>query len=224
MPSMAYASISNNPEGICILCNAGADPQAENQINIPMLDVCSGYGSLAALEALLAHALPGTLNFSQALWSSMWCSRGGTAEMVERLVGLRADVNHQRKIRTGSALDIFQVAKAKSRQHQSDEATTLAAARIFYFLPSDAACISRMSCCCSSSLLSTFVLSTAMKYMGTRGPFQGSLVPHSRHDAADGSCNNSSVRRCRCPHRMWCKTGLEKLPRSSSCFVVLYVA
>mmetsp|Transcript_917 Transcript_917/g.2142 ORF Transcript_917/g.2142 Transcript_917/m.2142 type:complete len:626 (-) Transcript_917:189-2066(-) len=127
MPSMAYASISNNPEGICILCNAGADPQAENQINIPMLDVCSGYGSLAALEALLAHALPGTLNFSQALWSSMWCSRGGTAEMVERLVGLRADVNHQRKIRTGSALDIFQVAKAKSRQHQSDEATTLAA-------------------------------------------------------------------------------------------------
>ena len=160
MPSMAYASISNNPEGIRILCNAGADPHTENQINIPMLDFCSGYGSLAAVEALLAQALPGTLNLSQALWASMWCSRGGTAEMVERLVGLRADVNHQRKIRAGSALDILQVAKAKSLQHQADDATTLAAARIpthhfSIFLPSDAVCISRTSCCCSSSLLST---------------------------------------------------------------------
>ena len=130
MPSMAYASISNNPEGIRILCNAGADPHTENLINIPMLDFCSGYGSLAAVEALLAQALPGTLNLSQALWASMWCCRGGTAEMVERLVGLGADVNHQRKIQSGSPLDILQVAKAKSLQHQSGEATTLAAPRL----------------------------------------------------------------------------------------------
>ena len=137
MPAMAYAALSNNPEGVRLLCAAGANPLSENLINIPMFDFASAYASSAAVEAFLMQAPPETLDISQALWASMW-SRGGTAEMVDRLVGLRADVNHQRKIRQASPLDELTV--AKSQEHRSGRTTVLTAPRIEFVSTAKSVC------------------------------------------------------------------------------------
>ncbi|CAE7229119.1 anks1b [Symbiodinium pilosum] len=90
----AAAAMSNNPEGIRMLSNAGYDLTRTSFFHLSPLDVAAGFGSLEALEELVASAGPALarMDMSRALFSSA-ALRGGSAAQVQRLLELRADVN-----------------------------------------------------------------------------------------------------------------------------------
>ena len=52
-PAMHYAALSNNPEGIRILCSAGGDALASNVFGVRTMEIASAYGSEAALQELV---------------------------------------------------------------------------------------------------------------------------------------------------------------------------
>jgi len=94
-PPIVIAAFTNNPAGIRILSDAGARPDSTNVVGASALVNAASSGSLEALEELFTQ-LGDAANVSEALYSSM-AFRGGSAEMVERLVAARADVNEQQR-------------------------------------------------------------------------------------------------------------------------------
>lgn len=91
---IVVASSENNPQGVRMLLNAGSSPLATNLFGTSALESACAQGSLAALEELLLTGALGPLELSRALVEA-GCSRGCSVELVERLLELRADVNHQ---------------------------------------------------------------------------------------------------------------------------------
>lgn len=94
------ACIGNDPEGIRILCEVGGvSPLAadhEGGHGVLAVHLACMYGATAALEELLAQAARGkqSVDLSNILW--MAATFGNcSAEMVDSLVKLKADVNEQ---------------------------------------------------------------------------------------------------------------------------------
>eukprot|EP00439_Symbiodinium_sp_Y106_P063544 s2342_g9.t2 len=97
-PSMNFAASSDNVEGIRLLCGAGGKPLGQSLLGISSFEAAASSGCTAAMEELMLQACPGSLNLSRALWFAA-ASRGGSAELVQRLIGLRADINFQVNLR-----------------------------------------------------------------------------------------------------------------------------
>ena len=94
-PAMHYAAISNNAEGVRLLCAAGGRPLAQNLLGFTALQAAATYAAMEAVEMLVqdVQGCP-ALELSRALWGAA-AFRGGSAELVRRLLNLRADVNFQ---------------------------------------------------------------------------------------------------------------------------------
>ncbi|CAE7697127.1 unnamed protein product, partial [Symbiodinium sp. CCMP2456] len=126
-----YAGVSDNAEGMRLLCAAGMDPHALDFLNAPAIQACSAYGSIAAMGEVVMHSPHDTVRVSRALVIAM-AGGGGTAEMVVRLLELRADVNHQYQgPNLGSPQGLL--AAAKSLQYRCGSTTALSS--LFYHLP-----------------------------------------------------------------------------------------
>ena len=97
-PAMIIAAASNNADGIRLLRANGGDPLAKQIYGVSALACAAGFGSLAAMEELLAQAQHSPQELGKALFDAMTI-RGGSAELVQRLVGLRADVDFQCDVR-----------------------------------------------------------------------------------------------------------------------------
>ncbi|CAE7388613.1 ANKRD44, partial [Symbiodinium sp. KB8] len=93
-PAVLHAANADNSEGIRLLCTAGARPLAGNLFGISSLQCAAGLAATAAVEELVLQGRPNSLDLSRALWDAAWF-RGGSAELVQRLIALRADVNFQ---------------------------------------------------------------------------------------------------------------------------------
>ena len=98
-PALHWACNANNAVGARLLCCAGSSPLARNLLGPNALDCAGAFGSMAALEEMLQHVHPTSLDASRALLACSDGGRGASAEMVQRLIDLRADVNFQRNPR-----------------------------------------------------------------------------------------------------------------------------
>ena len=117
------ASVSDNAEGIRLLCSAGIDPLMEDVLEASALRGVATYGSLAALAELSLHTSQEPLVVSRALFFAM-VGGGGSAEMVQRLLEMRADVDHQYTVSSiCSAFGL--VVAAKSLQYRLGRRTIL---------------------------------------------------------------------------------------------------
>ena len=93
-PAAMHAAIADNAEGIRLLCAAGARPLSLNIFSFNALQNAAGYAATAALEELVMQGRPGSLDLSRALFGAATV-RGGSAELVNRLIALRADIDFQ---------------------------------------------------------------------------------------------------------------------------------
>ena len=123
-PAVQMAAMSDSSEGVRILCAAGARPLAKNNFGFTILQMAASHGSSAALEELLVQGPPDKLDLSRALWKTT-LFRGGSAELVQRLIGLRADIDFQMNLpRDCKALGRLFLA-GKSLRYQLGRATVL---------------------------------------------------------------------------------------------------
>eukprot|EP00913_Durusdinium_trenchii_P030676 g28730.t1 len=100
------ACIGNDPEGIRLLCEVGGvSPHAadhEGGYGVLAINLACMYGATAALEELVAQAVrgsasgmrQGSIDVSHAFWLAA-CFGNCSAELVDTLLDLRADVNEQ---------------------------------------------------------------------------------------------------------------------------------
>ena len=116
-PALTWASSGNNAVGSRLLCSAGSSPLARNLLGPNALDCAAGYGSMAALEELLSLCHPTSLDASRALACATG-GRGASAEMVQRLIDLRADVNFQQNLRRDFTLLGRIFLKAQALKHR----------------------------------------------------------------------------------------------------------
>ena len=120
------AATFDNVEGLRLLCAAGAQPLARNLFGFSALQCAAGLGARAVVEEIVLQARPGEVELSRALFDAAGF-RGGSAELVQRLIGLRADVDFQLSVsRDVSALGRLLFA-AKSLQHRLGRTTGLTA-------------------------------------------------------------------------------------------------
>lgn len=125
-PGMVYAAAADNAEGIRLLCGHGGDCRAHHLFGYTALDLAAALGSKGALEELLAQSSWSGRELSFALQCGVM-NRGGTAEIVERLVMMRADVDFEYDPRRC----LFRLGRlfmaSKSLQHSLGRATELTA-------------------------------------------------------------------------------------------------
>ncbi|CAE7258149.1 ANKRD44 [Symbiodinium microadriaticum] len=93
-PPVTVAATNGNVEGIRLLCAAKGMPLARDVFGSCSLESAAAWGSRVAVEELVLQGRPTSLQLSLALWSAT-VFRGGSAELVQRLIGLRADINFQ---------------------------------------------------------------------------------------------------------------------------------
>ena len=91
IPSTQHAAMCN-AEGLRLLCAARGDPTARNVFGVSCLETAAAYGQLAVLEELMLQAQYSPQKLGLALESAM-SGVAGSAELVEHLIGLRADVD-----------------------------------------------------------------------------------------------------------------------------------
>ena len=101
LPSMQIAAQSN-ASGIRLLCAAAGDPLVHNFFGSSPLQAAAAYGNLAAVEELLAQAPHPPHELGKALQAAM-ATAGGFAELAERLISLRADVDFRYDLRRDSS-------------------------------------------------------------------------------------------------------------------------
>ena len=116
-PAMVLAASANNVEGIRLLCAAGGNPLCQNMVGFNGVTGAASCNSLAALDELVKQANPSKFELSRALFLAMGV-QGGSAELVERLVSLRADVDFQFDARYHSSLLGRFFYAVKSVQHR----------------------------------------------------------------------------------------------------------
>lgn len=92
--TICWAAQSDNPEAIRLLQAARCDLRAKSVFGFGALETAVAYGAFKALDELVRHAPASRLELSRALHAGM-AFRGGSAEMVLRLLHLRADMNFQ---------------------------------------------------------------------------------------------------------------------------------
>eukprot|EP00439_Symbiodinium_sp_Y106_P055016 s4066_g7.t1 len=93
-PAVFVAANTDNAEGVRLLCAAGAKPLALNMFGLSSLQNAAACAAAAALEELARQGRPGSLDLSRALFDAV-AMRGGSAELANRLIALRADVDFQ---------------------------------------------------------------------------------------------------------------------------------
>ena len=123
-PAMIIAATSNNVDGIRLLRASGGDPLAKNVFGVSALVSAAGFGSLAAMEELLEQAQHSPQELGKALFDAMTI-RGGSAKLVERLVGLRADVDFQCDVRRDFSRPGRLLVAAQSLKYRVGKPTTL---------------------------------------------------------------------------------------------------
>ena len=116
-PALHQAAMADNPEGIRLLCRAGSDALASNWAFLGSLEMASSLGAFYAMEELLQQAQHDPLALSRALIGAS-NFRGGSAEIVERLLRMRADVDFQWDNRRDFTKVGWLVANAASLQHR----------------------------------------------------------------------------------------------------------
>lgn len=124
-PALNLAGISNNPEGIRILCDAGCNPHTTKDIfGFSAMEAAAGQGQVEAVEEILRQAGGSVSSWilNRALYLAC-CFRGGKAEMIHRLIEMRADVNRPYPFKGFSFNAAFLV--AKSLQHRFGKVTSI---------------------------------------------------------------------------------------------------
>ena len=93
-PDVAAAAAANDPEGIRILCGAGGSPFKRNLFGDSAFEYAAAFVALTALEELVIQAGPDLhqVDMCKSLYVAT-AVRGGSAELVQRLLELRAHVN-----------------------------------------------------------------------------------------------------------------------------------
>ena len=92
MPAMQLAAMSDNVEGIRLLCEAKANPTKRNVFGVSTTRVAAYFGAISALEELLTHGNPGPIELAMVMWNAL-LRHGGSARIVQLLVDLGADMN-----------------------------------------------------------------------------------------------------------------------------------
>ena len=123
-PAVILAAARDNAEGVRLLCASGADPLAQNLLGNTTLGCAAGSAAAEAMEELVVQGRPGSLALSLALFDAAMF-RGGTAELVHRLIALRADVNFQTNVRRDFCTPGRLHLAAKSLQHRLGRTTAL---------------------------------------------------------------------------------------------------
>ncbi|OLQ14476.1 hypothetical protein AK812_SmicGene1397 [Symbiodinium microadriaticum] len=115
--AVLHAANADNAEGIRLLCASGTRPLSRSLFGVSALQCAAGLSAAEALEELVAQALPNSCELSRALFDAT-AFKGGSAELVQRLISLRADVDFQMSSsRDFSALGRLLLA-TKSLQHR----------------------------------------------------------------------------------------------------------
>ena len=123
-PDVTVAAMANDPEAVRIVCQAGGSLFKRNVVGMNSFDIAGMFGSLAGLEELVVQVGPDLrmADLSKALLAATGV-RGGSAELVQRLLELRVDANVQATMSSNAAAHVLFT--AKSIQHRSSKATFL---------------------------------------------------------------------------------------------------
>ncbi|CAE7217888.1 Psmd10, partial [Symbiodinium microadriaticum] len=123
-PAVMHAAGGDNAEGIRLVCAMGAVPLSQNLLGNPTFATAAALAATEALEELLVQGRPSSMDLSRALFDATMF-RGGSAELVQRLIGLRADVDFQLDLpRDWSRLGRLLLA-VKSWQHRRGRTSAL---------------------------------------------------------------------------------------------------
>ena len=95
LPALTAATLSNNAEGVQLLCTAKCDPGAVNLFGYSALEAAAWANSLAAMEELLSQASEGKL--SKVLHAAALSKQGG-AQAVRRLLEMKANADEQYQV------------------------------------------------------------------------------------------------------------------------------
>eukprot|EP00439_Symbiodinium_sp_Y106_P007077 s7795_g1.t1 len=93
--ALHWANISNNPEGVGILCQAGADPTIRCFPGLTPFETACGCSSVEAMKEMLIQ-VPSTSLRRSLHWALMF--HGGSTETVKFLIHARADVDERFQI------------------------------------------------------------------------------------------------------------------------------
>jgi len=122
--ALLHAANADNAEGIRLLCASGTRPLSRSLFGVSALQCAAGLSAAEALEELVVQARPNSLELSRALFDAT-AFKGGSAELVQRLIALRADVDFQMSSsRDFSALGRLLLA-TKSLQHRFGRASVV---------------------------------------------------------------------------------------------------
>ncbi|CAK9056976.1 Ankyrin-2 (ANK-2) (Ankyrin-B) (Brain ankyrin) [Durusdinium trenchii] len=95
LPALTAATLSNNAEGVQLLCTAKCDPGVVNLFGYSALEAAAWANSLAAMEELLSQASEGKL--SKVLHAAALSKQGG-AQAVRRLLEMKANADEQYQV------------------------------------------------------------------------------------------------------------------------------
>ena len=93
-PAIQWAAQGDNAEGIRMLCALRANPLAKDYTGDTPLQSAAGLSATRALEELVTQSRPSERDLSLALFDAT-SFRGGSVQLVHRLLDLRADINFQ---------------------------------------------------------------------------------------------------------------------------------
>ncbi|CAK9057445.1 unnamed protein product [Durusdinium trenchii] len=126
-PALTAAALSNNDEGVRLLCDFSCDPASANVLGMPVLQSAIQMNSLAAMEELWSRSAANKL--SKCLHTAATTNQGG-AQVTRRLLEMKADVDEQYQVPQLTVES--SVVLAQSMQHRFHRRTS--ATRMFYHL------------------------------------------------------------------------------------------
>ncbi|CAE7453687.1 ANKK1 [Symbiodinium sp. CCMP2456] len=115
------AAHANNTEAIQILCQAGCSPAQTNVFGISVMDGAAYHGALEAIDELLSQSTASALNPTSALYNA--AMGGGSADVVHRLLEMRASLNAQTDEHWKRTAMIRTLYKVKVLQHRLGKVT-----------------------------------------------------------------------------------------------------
>eukprot|EP00439_Symbiodinium_sp_Y106_P023973 s8152_g2.t3 len=115
------AAHANNTEAIQILCQAGCSPAQTNAFGVSVMDGAAYHGALEAMDELLSQSTASALNPTSALYNA--AVGGGSADVVHRLLEMRANVNAQTDEHWKRTAMIRTLYKVKVLQHRLGKVT-----------------------------------------------------------------------------------------------------